>query len=55
MTDNPPKVLAVCTSDSDGGAARAAYRIHLSQKMLGIDSRMLVKYKKSDDPDVIAL
>ena len=55
MTDNPPKVLSVCTSDSDGGAARAAYRIHLSQKMLGIESRMLVKNKKSDDPDVIAL
>lgn len=55
MTDNPLKVLAVCTSDSNGGAARAAYRIHLSQKMLSIDSRMLVKYKKSDDPDVISL
>ncbi len=55
MTPQPHKILSVCTSDTGGGAARAAYRIHLSQKMLGNDSRMFVLYKKSDDPDVIPL
>lgn len=55
MTTKLPKVLLVSTSDTDGGAARAAYRIHLSQKMRGVESHMFVKYKKSGDPDVIDL
>lgn len=49
------KVLSVCTSDSSGGAARAAYRIHKAVKAEGIDSRMFVKYKGSQDSDVIEL
>ena len=55
MTEQPLKILSVCTSDSSGGAARAAYRIHLGQKRLGVDSRMFVIYKKSGDPDVVTL
>lgn len=55
MTNQTLKALAISTSDADGGAARAAYRIHLSQKMLGIDSRMFVKYKKREDRDIISL
>jgi len=55
MTNQLPKVLSVCTSDFSGGAARAAYRIQQSQRMLGIDSHMFVKDKKSNDPCVIAL
>ena len=49
------KVLSVCTSDSSGGAARAAYRIHLAVKPYGIDSKMFVKQKGTEDPDVIPL
>src|SRR5262249_39455767 len=51
------KVLHVCASDLDGGAARAAYRIHRALvehgPSLGIESRMRVLQKLSDDPTVI--
>ena len=49
------RVLSVCTSDSSGGAARAAYRIHLAVQEFGIDSRMFVKDKKTHDERVIPL
>lgn len=49
------QVLSVCTSDSTGGAARAAYRIHLAVKSCGIDGRMFVKNKNTKDPDVISV
>lgn len=49
------KVLSVSTSDSSGGAARAAYRIHKAVQAEGIDSRMFVKDKGTEDPDVLAL
>ncbi|MDY0193870.1 MAG: glycosyltransferase family 4 protein [Aliarcobacter butzleri] len=47
------KILIVNTSDIDGGAARATYRIHKSLLSAGIDSKMLVIDKKSDDYTVI--
>ena len=46
------RVLSVCTSDSSGGAARAAYRIHLAVREYGIDSRMFVKHKGTSDDQV---
>lgn len=49
------RVLSVCTSDSTGGAARAAFRIHRAVREQGIDSKMLVKYKGTEDVDVLAL
>lgn len=49
------RVLSVCTSDNSGGAARAAYRIHLAVQEFGIDSRMFVKDKGSSDGHVIPL
>ena len=49
------KVLHVCYSDTGGGAARAAFRIHRAQCEQGIDSRMLVVEKHSDDLRVIAI
>lgn len=55
MTDRTPKILSVSTSDARGGAAHAAYRIHLSQKALGIDSKMFVKEKHLIDNDIIEL
>ena len=49
------KVLSVSTSDSSGGAARAAYRIHQAVKPFGIESRMFVKSKETLDEDVLPL
>ena len=46
------KVLHLATHDNLGGAARAAYRQHLALRQHGIDSRMLVRHKHSNDADV---
>jgi len=43
------KVLIVNTSDIQGGAARAAYRLHQSLLSQNIESQMLVQNKSSDD------
>ena len=43
------KILHVCYSDSEGGAARAAYRLHAAQRKQGLNSEMLVINKNSDD------
>lgn len=40
-------ILHVNTSDIEGGAARAAYRLHKSLLESGVDSQMLVQSKKS--------
>lgn len=42
-------------SDIDGGAARAAYRLHRAQLDAGLDSRMLVVNKLTNDRTVISL
>ena len=47
------KILIVNTSDIQGGAARAAYRLHKSLQSIGVDSQMLVQSKASDDYSVI--
>ncbi|MFA5986227.1 MAG: glycosyltransferase family 4 protein [Parcubacteria group bacterium] len=47
------KILIVNTFDIYGGAARAAHRLHRSLLGQGIDSQMLVQYKRSDDETVI--
>ncbi|APC91346.1 MULTISPECIES: glycosyltransferase family 4 protein [Francisella] len=47
------KILIVNTSDIQGGAARAAYRLHRSLLDANIDSQMLVQSKASDDYTVI--
>jgi len=46
------QVLHLATYDHVGGAARAAYRQHLALRGAGIDSRMLVRHKHTDDPHV---
>lgn len=43
------KVLHVSYSDLEGGAAKAAYRLHKSLANSGVDSRMLVDVKISGD------
>lgn len=45
-------VIALNTHDTEGGAARAAYRIHSGVKACGIASKMLVKVKKTNDNTV---
>ena len=43
------KILIVNTFDIEGGAARAAYRLHSALLENGVDSQMLVESKSSDD------
>ncbi|MGJ8645375.1 MAG: glycosyltransferase family 4 protein [Marinomonas colpomeniae] len=47
------RILIVNTLDIQGGAARAAYRLHQSLLFNGIDSQMLVQSKVSDDFSVL--
>lgn len=49
------KVLYINTSDSHGGAARAAVRIMHGVKQHGVEAQMLVKDKHSASEDVVAL
>ncbi|WP_237228585.1 glycosyltransferase [Rubinisphaera sp. JC750] len=46
------KVLHLSTYDVSGGAAIAAYRLHKALQNRGIDSRMLVARKQSEDDSV---
>ncbi len=46
------KVLIVSKSDAGGGAFYAAYRLHKGLRNVGVDSKMLVDYKMTDDSDV---
>lgn len=48
-------ILILGTYDIHGGAARAAYRLHLGLRAIGEGSRMMVGHKKSTDPDVLTL
>ena len=48
------KILHISTKDFEGGAARAANRLHQGLKKINIDSQMLVQTKVSDDQTVIA-
>ena len=47
------KILIVSASDIQGGAGKAAYRLHNSLLESGIDSAMLVQRKKSSTKSVI--
>jgi glycosyltransferase involved in cell wall biosynthesis len=47
------KYLILSTSDVNGGAAIAAYRLHQGMRAIGHESRMLVGTKLTDDPDVV--
>jgi len=48
------KILIVNTSDIQGGAARATYRLHKALLVQGVDSQMLVQSKSSDDWTVVS-
>ena len=47
------KILHLATSDIEGGAARAAYRLHQGLRHLGSNSQMLVRAKTSVDSSVM--
>ena len=47
------KTLLLNTSDTGGGAARAAYRLHEGLRNLKVDSQMLVAVKSSSDRSVV--
>lgn len=44
------KVVIVNSRDLGGGAARSAFRLHQALRQIGVDSSMLVRSKKSEDP-----
>jgi len=46
------KILHINSHDLQGGAARAAYRIHNGLSRQGISSSMLVQFKSGDDINV---
>jgi len=48
------RIVHLSTSDSGGGAFRAAFRLHTGLRRLGHDSKMLVMRKGSGDGNVIA-
>lgn len=47
-------ILLISTADIQGGAPRAAYRLHQGLQRIGVNSQMLVQYKYSNDQTVIA-
>ncbi len=47
------KPLLINSFDNQGGAAIATYRLHCGLRSIGIDSKLLVQNKKSDDKSVI--
>lgn len=48
------KVLHHSTSDVEGGAARAAYRLHKGLKNIDVDTQILVRAKDSLDEKIVA-
>ncbi|MGB5636862.1 MAG: glycosyl transferase, partial [Waterburya sp.] len=48
------KILHISTKDLEGGAARAAYRLHQGLQQINLDSQMLVQAKASEDSAVVA-
>jgi glycosyltransferase involved in cell wall biosynthesis len=49
------KILHINTSDINGGAARAMFRLHKGLLNRGIESRLFSKEKQSDDSNIITL
>ena len=48
------KPLLLSTNDIEGGAARAAYRLHQSLRAIAVPSQMLVQNRDSGDANVIS-
>lgn len=52
ITDSDIRPLLINTSDT-GGSATATKRIHYGLRRIGVDSRMLVQQKSTDDPTIV--
>lgn len=48
------KILILSNSDSHGGAAKAAFRLFMGLREQGVSVKMLVRDKRTNDPDVIS-
>ena len=48
-------ILILSTSDQTGGAAVAASRLMHALKGQGVEVKMLVRDKRTDNPDVVSL
>jgi glycosyltransferase involved in cell wall biosynthesis len=46
------RIVHLSTSDQNGGAARYTYRLHRALVEAGVDSRLIVSQKSSNDPTV---
>src|SRR5206468_2903732 len=53
-TESIMRIVHLSTTDTAGGAARAAYRLHTGLRRLGHDSRMVVLKKFSSDESMSA-
>ncbi len=49
------RIVQVSTLEEGGGAERTALALHQHYRKLGHESTLVVKVKKSDDPDVLAI
>jgi hypothetical protein len=49
------QILHVCSDDIVEGAGKAAYRLMTAQRAIGMDAKMLVQRKNSQDDNVISL
>jgi glycosyltransferase involved in cell wall biosynthesis/GT2 family glycosyltransferase len=49
------KIVHVSTFDTQGGAARASYRLHLGLQRLGQESLIIARYKMSTDDSVLGI
>ena len=45
--------MLVSRADADGGAARAAYRLHRALRAHGMDSTLAVDFAHTGDPSVV--
>jgi glycosyltransferase involved in cell wall biosynthesis len=53
VSDPPLRILHFSTGDVTGGAAQAAFRLHVALADAGHDSRMIVRQKSSGRADVV--
>jgi glycosyltransferase involved in cell wall biosynthesis len=52
VAERPLRILQVNTFDNLGGAARVAWNLHQAYLKLGLQTRMAVGWKFSDDPNI---
>jgi glycosyltransferase involved in cell wall biosynthesis len=52
VSEPPLRILHFSTADTAGGAAQAAFRLHRAMADAGHDSRMIVRQKTSERPEV---